>query len=91
MQSNHIGDRLYGAKAGGFNSRLQFSCARFSVSGNKALDVVKLGTCPRSCNVAAHNLAAYGAGLGNGNFEISVGHFPDFVTNSVAGDSAGMY
>lgn len=42
-------------------------------------------SCPRTCNVVAHMLAAYGAKLGASLHEIWLGQHPDFVKD-VAGD-----
>ena len=47
---------------------------------------VSIVSCPRSCNVVAHSLAAYGAKLEAGISEIWLGQFPDFVNDAVAGD-----
>jgi ribonuclease HI len=51
---------------------------------------VKLNTCSRSCNNAAHTLAAHGASMGNGIYDTWLGHFPDFVANAVADDLVSM-
>jgi hypothetical protein len=53
-------------------------------------EAVKLNVCPRSCNSAAHCLAAHGINMGNGQSETWVGQFPEFVSNSVTGDLASM-
>ena len=53
-------------------------------------DNVNLYVCPKSCNNAAHALAAHGTSLGNGSYEIWLGQFPNVVINSVAGDSASL-
>lgn len=42
--------------------------------------------CPRSCNQAAHILAAHGTTLDMGTCEIWLGQFPNFVSDAVAGD-----
>lgn len=42
--------------------------------------------CPRSCNQAAHMLAAHGMVLSMGSCEIWLGQFPNFVLDVVAGD-----
>ncbi|VAH43129.1 unnamed protein product [Triticum turgidum subsp. durum] len=47
---------------------------------------VSIVSCPRSCNVVAHSLAAYGAKLEAGISDIWLGQFPDFVNDAVAGD-----
>ena len=49
-------------------------------------DNVNLYVCPMSCNNPAHALAAHGNSLGNDNYEIWLGQFPNVVMNSVAGD-----
>jgi hypothetical protein len=53
-------------------------------------DVVKLNVCPRSCNTAAHSLAAYGVNMEKGQYETWLGLFPEFVSNSVTGDLASI-
>ena len=57
---------------------------------NVAFDDVNVSVCPRSCNVVAHSLAAHGVRLGDGEYETWLGHFPEFVVNSVAGDSPSL-
>ena len=49
---------------------------------NVAFDDVNVSVCPRSCNAAAHSLAAHGVRLGDGKCETWLGHFPEFVVNS---------
>jgi len=51
-----------------------------------AFENVNPYVCHRSCNNAAHVLAAHGASLGDGKYEIWLGQFPELVLNSVAGD-----
>ncbi|KAM3405038.1 hypothetical protein ACQJBY_007869 [Aegilops geniculata] len=43
-------------------------------------------SCPQTCNLVAHCLAAYGAKLEVGKCEIWLGQYPDLVNDDVAGD-----
>lgn len=43
-------------------------------------------SCPRACNLVAHSLAAFGARLNSNECVTWLGHLPEFVMNSVAGD-----
>ena len=47
---------------------------------------VTVVSCPRTCNVVAHCLAAYGTKLGAGISEIWLDECPDFVNDAVAGN-----
>jgi ribonuclease HI len=57
---------------------------------NIAFTDVNLSVCSRSCNNAAHTLAAHGASMGNGIYKTWLGHFPGFVMNDVADDLVSM-
>jgi hypothetical protein len=55
-----------------------------------AYDNVKISVCLRSCNTVAHELAARGALLGNGQRDVWVGHLPQFVSDLCAGDLSSI-
>lgn len=50
-----------------------------------AYDVVKISVCKRSCNFVAHELAARGALLGDGNHDVWVADLPQYVLDLCAG------
>ena len=47
--------------------------------------------CPRSCNVAAHKLASFGASLVEPDICMWLSDVPNFVTEAVASDFVGPY
>ncbi|KAI4995782.1 hypothetical protein ZWY2020_037870 [Hordeum vulgare] len=57
---------------------------------NVAFDYISISVCLRSCNVAAHSLAAHGVRLGNDQCKTWLGYFREFVVYCVARDLGSL-